>query len=76
MDLDKSDIYFTFYHKYFFQQLINDWSSRYMADLRKFVPYIYDIKLKANDLEIILPCNQYNWIDVNILENNGYFLYD
>ena len=73
LDLQKSDIYFTFYHKVFFQQLVNDWSSRYMGDLRKFVPYIYDIKLKASDLELILPCNQYNWIDVTILENNAFF---
>lgn len=71
LDLFKSDIFFTFYHKFFFQQMINDWSSRSMGDLRKFVPYIYDFKLRAQDLEVILPCNQYNWLDCAILENNG-----
>ncbi len=70
VDLTRSSVYFVFYHKIFFQDLINDWSSRFMADIRHFVPYIYDIKLKANQLEFILPCNQHNWIDVNILENN------
>jgi len=73
MILKLKDSYFTFFHKVFFQQLVNDWSSRFMGDLRKFVPYIYDIKLKATDLEVILPCNQYNWIDVTILENNAFF---
>lgn len=41
-----------------------------MADIRNFAPYIYDIKLRANEMEFILPCNQHNWIDCNILENN------
>jgi hypothetical protein len=42
-----------------------------MADIRTFAPYIYDIKLRGDDMEIILPWNQHNWIDVNILENNS-----
>jgi len=42
-----------------------------MADIRTFAPYIYDIKLRANDLEFILPCGQHNWIDVCVLENNS-----
>ncbi len=42
-----------------------------MADIRTFAPYIYDIKLRANDLEFILPCGQHNWIDVSVLENNS-----
>jgi hypothetical protein len=70
LDFYKSTVYFVFYHKIFFQDLINDWSSRYMADIRSFMPYIYDIKLRASQMEFILPCNQHNWIDVNILENN------
>jgi hypothetical protein len=71
INLIKTNVYFTFFHKIFFQDLINDWSGRYMADIRTFAPYIYDIKLRGDDMEIILPWNQHNWIDVNILENNS-----
>lgn len=71
LTLSKSSVFFVFFHKVFFQDLINDWSSRYMADIRTFAPYIYDIKLRANDLEFILPCGQHNWIDVCVLENNS-----
>ena len=70
LDFTRTSVYFVFFHKIFFQDLINDWSGRYMADIRTFAPYIYDIKMRANEIEIILPCNQHNWIDVNILENN------
>jgi hypothetical protein len=73
IELFKSSIYLIFYDKYFFQDLINDWSSQSMADLRHFVPYVYNFDLKANDIELILPCNQYNWIDTVVLENNGEF---
>ncbi len=71
VSMSKSSIFFVFFHKIFFQDLINDWSSRYMADIRTFAPYIYDIKLRGNDMEFILPCGQHNWIDINVLENNS-----
>lgn len=71
IDLTKASTYFVFYHKNFFQDLINDWSSRHMADLRHFVPYVYRINVVANDLEAILPCNQHNWIDTVNIENNS-----
>ena len=70
IELYKSSIFLLFYHKIFFQDMINDWSSRYMADIRHFVPFTYDINVKATDIELILPCNQHNWIDTNVLENN------
>ena len=60
-------------HKFFFQDMINDWSSRTMSDIRSFVPYIYSINLKGNEIEAILPCNQHNWIDTHTLENNSFF---
>lgn len=71
VELYKSSVFIVLYHKNFIQDLINDWSSRYMGDLRTFAPYIYDIKVKTNDIEVILPCNQHNWIDTNVIENNG-----
>ncbi|CAF0826478.1 unnamed protein product [Brachionus calyciflorus] len=73
LDINKGSIYFVFFHKNFFQELIYDWSSRFMGDIRHFVPYIYKIKFKSNDFEAILPCNQHNWIDTCILENNSFF---
>ena len=73
IDLQKTSFYFVFVHKFFFQDMINDWSSRHMSDLRSFVPYIYSIALKGNDIEAILPCNQHNWIDTHTLENNSFF---
>ena len=30
-------------------------------------------QVRGEHLEIILPCNQHNWIDVNVLENNAFF---
>lgn len=73
LELYKGSLFFIFCHKLFFQDLINDWSSREMGDIRKYVPYIYSINLKATDIEVILPCNQHNWLDTNVLENNAYF---
>lgn len=70
VDLFNGSTYFVFYHKNFFQELIYDWSTRVMSDVRHFVPFIYKIKVKLNNLEAILPCNQHNWIDTQILENN------
>lgn len=71
IDLTKASTYFVFYHKNLFQDLINDWSSRMMSDLRNFVPYVYKINVVANDLEAILPCNQHNWVDTTNIENNS-----
>ena len=73
IDLHRTSFYFVFVHKFFFQDMINDWSSRTMSDLRSFVPYIYSINLKGSDIEAILPCNQHNWIDTHTLENNSFF---
>ena len=41
LELYKGSLFFIFCHKLFFQDLINDWSSREMGDIRKYVPYIY-----------------------------------
>ena len=67
IELIKSYLFIVYYHRNYFQDLINDWSSRQMADIRSFVPYIYEIDLKAKDIEVILPFNEHNWIDVNNL---------
>jgi hypothetical protein len=71
IDFYHGSAFFVFYFKNFFQELINDWSSRHMSDVRKFVPYLYTIKLNCTECEVILPCNQHNWIDTTVLENNS-----
>jgi hypothetical protein len=65
-------VFLVFQHKFFFQDLINDWSSKTIADLRNFVPYIYNINTNVTDLEVLLPSNQHNWIDTQFLENNAF----
>ncbi len=61
--------------------LINDWASSIPPDIYSFTPYIYDIALKCDHVEILVPCNQGNWIDCtqsteNSKEINLYILFD
>lgn len=37
----KATVDLVFNHKWFFQDLINDWSSKQLPDLMHFVPYTY-----------------------------------
>ncbi|CAF1669939.1 unnamed protein product, partial [Adineta ricciae] len=59
----KAQVYFVFEHKNFLQALINDWASSVPPDIYSFVPYIYDMILQGDYVEILIPCNQGNWID-------------
>ncbi|CAF3993537.1 unnamed protein product [Rotaria sp. Silwood2] len=59
----KPKVYFVFEHKNFFQGLINDWSSSLPPDIYSFTPFIYDITVRGDQVEILIPCNQGNWID-------------
>jgi hypothetical protein len=43
--------------------LINDWSSSTPPDIYSFVPFIYNITLRGKQIELLIPCNQGNWID-------------
>jgi hypothetical protein len=72
IELCRATVFLVFQHKFFFQDLINDWSSKTIADLRNFVPYIYNINTNVTDLEVLLPSNQHNWIDTQFLENNAF----
>ncbi|CAF4261605.1 unnamed protein product [Rotaria magnacalcarata] len=66
-------IYFVFEHKNFFQALINDWSSSLPPDIYSFAPFIYNITLRGDHIELLVPCNQGNWLDcsnVKTAENN------
>jgi hypothetical protein len=70
LEFQRASIFVVFYYKNFFVDMINDWSSRTMGDCRRFTPFLYSIKLNVADGELILPCNQHNWIDTTVLENN------
>ncbi|CAF3280350.1 unnamed protein product [Rotaria socialis] len=59
----KPQVYFVFEHKCFFQALLNDWSSSVPPDIYSFAPFIYDMTVKGDHLELLIPCNQGNWID-------------
>jgi len=43
--------------------LLNDWASSVPPDIYSYSPFIYDIILKGSHLEVLIPCNQGNWID-------------
>ncbi|KAI0212656.1 hypothetical protein LSAT2_002397 [Lamellibrachia satsuma] len=59
----KSSLYLIFDHKYFFADLVNDWSSKARDDLYRFVPYTWQVCFLLKQFEIITLVNEYNWID-------------
>jgi hypothetical protein len=46
-----------------FLALINDFASRNLPDMYSFAPFIYNITLRGEQVEVLVPCNQGNWID-------------
>ncbi|KAK9874269.1 hypothetical protein WA026_002622 [Henosepilachna vigintioctopunctata] len=59
----KATVHVIFNHKWFFQDMINDWASKQRPDLASFVPYTWRIALNLKHCEILTLVNQYNWID-------------
>ncbi|KAF5284663.1 hypothetical protein FQR65_LT13494 [Abscondita terminalis] len=59
----KATINLIFCHKWFFQDLINDWSSKQRPDILHFVPYTWRFGLTLKHCELLTLVNQYNWID-------------
>ncbi|XP_045469148.1 transmembrane protein KIAA1109 isoform X3 [Harmonia axyridis] len=59
----KATIHVIFSHKWFFQDMINDWASKQRPDLIHFVPYTWQIALNLKHCELLTLVNQYNWID-------------
>jgi hypothetical protein len=43
--------------------LINDWASSVPPDIYSFTPFIYNVTVRGQQVEILVPCNQGNWID-------------
>ncbi|UJR36630.1 hypothetical protein I4U23_029350 [Adineta vaga] len=73
IDAKKPQVYFVFEHKNFFQALINDFGSSVPPDIYSFTPFIYNITLRGELVEVLIPCNQGNWIDCSnekTAENN------
>jgi hypothetical protein len=46
-----------------FSALINDFSSSVPPNIYSFTPFIYNITVHADEVEVLVPCNQGNWID-------------
>ncbi|CAF1031213.1 unnamed protein product [Adineta ricciae] len=63
IDAKKAQVYFVFEHKNFFQALIADFGSSVPPDIYSFTPFIYNITLRGELVEVLVPCNQGNWID-------------
>ncbi|KAK9751640.1 Kiaa1109 [Popillia japonica] len=59
----KATVSIIFCHKWFFTDLINDWSSKQRPDLLHFLPYTWRFGLTLKHCEIITLANQYNWVD-------------
>jgi hypothetical protein len=57
-------------HKYFFQDLIEDWSSKARPDILSFVPYTWKFGIILKEFEIITLSNEYNWIDCSSTSTN------
>lgn len=59
----KATINLIFAHKFFIQDLIDDWSDRNRPDILKFIPYTWTISVVIKDFELLILANEYNWID-------------
>lgn len=73
----KASVNLIFAHKWFFQAMVNDWSSRTPPDILHFVPYTWKISFCLKEFEIITAVNEYNWIDCSsqVHENSKWLLY-
>ncbi|XP_060850802.1 bridge-like lipid transfer protein family member 1 isoform X1 [Rhopalosiphum padi] len=59
----KATGWFTYAHKGFFQEMINDWASKSRPDILHFVPYTWKFSVLMKEFELITISNEYNWID-------------
>ncbi|KAH8323336.1 hypothetical protein KR067_005364 [Drosophila pandora] len=68
----KTSAFIVYKHKCFFQDLIEDWANKARPDILSFVPYTCNFSIRLNEFEILMLCNEYNWIDCSSAnqENN------
>ena len=58
----KTTLHFIFAHKWYFQDLIDDWSAKSPPDLLYFVPYTWKFQFICKKFELVTSGNEYNWI--------------
>ena len=63
--VSKATVNFIFAHKWFFQDMVEDWASRSAPDLLSFVPYTWKFKFIFKEFELLTAANEYNWIDTS-----------
>ncbi|EDO32365.1 predicted protein, partial [Nematostella vectensis] len=63
VNVHKVTWYFVFTHKWYFQELLEDWSVNYRPDLLTFVPYEWQFNIVLHDFEMIWIANEHNWIE-------------
>ena len=61
----KTSLNFIFAHKWFFQEMIDDWSSKSAPDLLFYVPYTWKFEFVLKEFELITLANEFNWIDTS-----------
>ena len=66
----KTSVSFIFAHKWFFQDLLDDWSTssckdKAFPDLLYFVPYTWKFNLDLKQFELVTLANEFNWIDTS-----------
>ena len=61
----KTSLNFIFAHKWFFQDMIEDWSSKLPPDILFFVPYTWRFEFIIKEFEMITLANEFNWIDTS-----------
>ena len=58
----KTTLHFIFAHKWYFQDLIDDWASKSPPDLLYFVPYTWKFQFILKKFELVTLGNEFNWI--------------
>eukprot|EP00095_Tigriopus_kingsejongensis_P008238 maker-scaffold230_size244653-snap-gene-0.11 protein:Tk08238 transcript:maker-scaffold230_size244653-snap-gene-0.11-mRNA-1 annotation:"PREDICTED: uncharacterized protein KIAA1109-like isoform X7" len=62
---NKLSLQFLFAHKWFFEDLLDDWAAKSPQDLIYFVPYTWKIDLTLKQFELYSPTNEFNWLDTS-----------
>lgn len=65
VNIKESSLMFVWPIKQFMTDLINDWSPDKPLDLVDYVPVTYEFQIRFHQLEVLLPVNEYNYVDCN-----------
>ena len=61
----KTTLHFIYAHKWYFQDLIDDWSAKGPPDLLYFVPYTWKFQFLCKKFELVTLANEFNWVDTS-----------